>query len=97
MDHPHSFGHPAATCTTGSCTRVSTAHCGGRQLDRSVRKSVHSPNSALQYDDKPKTEVQNDFQDSDERQTRCHSALEPLTLPLGPATWGIQVEWNWRH
>lgn len=58
-------------------------------LDRSVRKSVHSPNLALQTDDTPKPKVQNGLRDSDERQNHWHSAVEHLTLLKGPATWGI--------
>jgi len=27
-----------------------------------------------------------------ERQNRCHSALQHLAFPVGPATWGISVK-----
>ncbi len=72
--------------------RMSAAIFGGKRLDWPVRKSVHSPNRALNYDDRPKSKVQNSLHDMDERQNLCDSAFEQLTLPVGPATWGISVE-----
>jgi len=70
---------------------MSAAKPERKRLDRYVRKSVHSPNWALQTDETPKPEVQNGLRDSDERQNHCHSAVEHLTLLKSPNTWGISV------
>ena len=74
----HPGGDPSPACATSSRMRTSAENFEDKRFGRSVRKSVHSPNSALQNDDTPKHEVRTGLRDSDKPQNRCHGALEHL-------------------